>query len=70
MTLTQIFIIMILLIAGSWILERVLPQGVKDRLGASICWGMMAITMTFLGLSTVGLILVIVQNQILPLLAG
>lgn len=51
-----VLIAMLAMIAGSIVLEMVLPRPVKDRLGTAICWGMMAITMTFLGVSTVGLI--------------
>jgi hypothetical protein len=47
---------MLLMIAASIATEFVLPRAVKDRLGTAICWGMMAITMAFLGLSTVGLL--------------
>ncbi len=51
-----VLIAMLAMIAGSIVLEMVLPRPIKDRLGTAICWGMMAITMTFLGVSTVGLI--------------
>jgi hypothetical protein len=51
-----VLIAMLAMIAGSVVLEMVLPQPVKDRLGTAICWGMMAITMTFLGVSTLGLV--------------
>jgi hypothetical protein len=51
-----VLIAMLAMIGGSIVVEIVLPQPIKDRLGAAICWGMMAITMTFLGISTVGLI--------------
>jgi hypothetical protein len=51
-----VLIAMLAMIAGSIVLEMVLPRPVKDRLGTAICWGMMAFTMTFLGISTVGLI--------------
>ena len=47
---------MLTMIALSIATELVLPRATKDRLGTAICWGMMAITMAFLGLSTVGLI--------------
>ena len=52
-----IVLVMLGMIAGSVLVEMVLPQATKDRLGSMICWGMMAITMTFLGLSTVGLLI-------------
>jgi hypothetical protein len=51
-----VLVAMLVMIAGSIVVEIALPQQIKDRLGAAICWGMMAITMTFLGISTVGLI--------------
>jgi hypothetical protein len=51
-----VLLAMLVMIASSIAVEMVLPQAVKDRLGTAICWGMMAITMTFLGLSTVGLL--------------
>jgi len=51
-----VLLAMLVMIAGSIALEMVLPKPLKDRLGTAICWGMMAITMTFLGISTAGLI--------------
>jgi hypothetical protein len=48
----------------------VLPQATKDRLGSMICWGMMAITMTFLGLSTVGLLIATWVQFIKPAISG
>jgi hypothetical protein len=51
-----IFLVMLAMIVGSIVVELVLPQGFKDRLGTLICWGMMSITMAFLGLSTIGLL--------------
>jgi hypothetical protein len=51
-----IFLVMLSMIVGSIVIELVLPQAFKDRLGTLICWGMMGITMTVLGLSTIGLI--------------
>lgn len=47
---------MLVMIAASIATEFLLPRTLKDRLGTAICWGMMAVTMAFLGLSTVGLI--------------
>ena len=47
---------MLVMIAASIATELVLPRAIKDRLGTAICWGMMAITMTFLGISTAGLV--------------
>ncbi|HTO54430.1 MAG TPA: hypothetical protein VMR50_13685 [Myxococcota bacterium] len=46
---------MLVMIAVSVATEFALPRALKDRLGTAICWGMMAITMAFLGLSTIGL---------------
>ncbi len=65
-----IFLVMLGMIAGSVVVELILPLRVKERLGAAICWSMMAITMTFLGASTLGLLFVAWQNLIRPLLAG
>ena len=65
--MTWIFMVMLGMITGSIIVERILPQRTKDRLGAVICWCMMAITMSFLTLSAVGLIFVTVTNYIIPL---
>jgi hypothetical protein len=66
--MTFIVIAMLVMIVGSIILELILPAGLKRVLGTGICWGMMAITMTFLGLSTVGLIFVAWTNLIAPML--
>ncbi len=65
-----IFLVMLGMIAGSVVVELILPLRVKERLGAAICWSMMAITMTFLGASTLGLLFVAWQNFIQPLLSG
>ncbi len=51
-----IFLVMVAMIVGAFAVEFILPQRAKDRLGAIICWGMMSLTMTFLGLSTIGLL--------------
>jgi len=51
-----VLVAMLIMIAGSIALEALLPRPLKDRLGTAICWGMMAITMTFLGISTAGLV--------------
>jgi hypothetical protein len=64
-----IIFVMLGMIAGSWIIELILPMKVKERLGALICWSMMAVTMTFLGLSTVALIYVIATQAIPYLLS-
>ena len=65
-----IFLVMLAMIAGSVVVELILPMRVKERLGATICWSLMAVTMTFLGASTLGLLFVIWQNFVRPLLAG
>ena len=65
-----IFLVMLAMIAGSVVVELILPLRVKERLGAAICWSLMAITMTFLGASTLGLVFVAWQKIIQPLLSG
>ncbi len=70
MEIGVIALVMLGMIAGSIVLEFVLPVPVKQFVGKSICWGMMGVTMTFLGLATVGLVLVFGQNVLLPLLRG
>lgn len=65
--MTWIFMVMLGMIVGSIAVERILPQRTKDKLGAVICWLMMAITMSFLGLSAVGLVIVTLRSFILPL---
>ena len=65
-----IFLVMLSMIAGAFVIEFILPQRAKDRLGAVICWGMMSLTMTFLGLSTIGLIVATWFKFIKPALAG
>ena len=54
--MTFIFLIMLAMIAGSIVVEFILPQAFKDRAGTLVCWGMMGVTMAFLILSTIGLI--------------
>ena len=61
-----IFTMMIAMVAGSIVVEWILPQKLKDTLGAGICWMMMAVTMLFLGVSTIGLIWMGYQNFIAP----
>ena len=56
---------MLAMIAASIVLEWVLPSGLKQRLGTIICWGLMFITMSFLTLSTVGLVLMFVNRYLL-----
>ena len=67
--MTWIFMVMLGMIAGSIVIERILPQRTKDKLGAVICWLMMAITMSFLGLAAVSLMFVTLRSFILPLFA-
>ncbi len=61
-----ILTVMLIMIAASVVLEKVLPMRLKEFLGRTICWGMMAVTMAFLGLSSVGLLYVVTVNVILP----
>ena len=65
-----IFLVMLAMIAGSLVIELILPMQVKERLGAAICWSMMAVTMTFLGAATLGLVAVVWLNFVQPLLSG
>ena len=65
-----IFIAMLSMIVGSIVVELVLPQAVKDRIGTAICWGMMSLTMTFLGLATIGLLIATWVQFIKPALAS
>ena len=65
-----ILIAMAVMIGGSIVLEWVLPRPLKDRLGTAICWSMMAVTMTFLGLATVALIGFGFLKYIRPLIQG
>ncbi len=67
--MTWIFMVMLGMIVGSIIVERILPQRTKDKLGALICWSMMAITMSFLALAAVGLVIVTLRSFVLPLFA-
>ena len=67
---TWIFLVMLGLIVGSYLLEKILPLGLKERLGTATCWAMMAITMTFLGLSTVGLLYMSYTKYIGPILTS
>ena len=62
--------VMLIMIAISLVLEKILPLRLKEFLGRTICWGMMAVTMAFLGLSTVGLLYVISVNVIIPALSA
>jgi hypothetical protein len=58
------------IIVSGIVLEWILPQRLKDRLGAMICWAMMAVTMTFLGAATLGLIAVLWIYYLLPALTS
>ncbi len=62
--MTWIFLMMLGMIVGSIIIERILPQPTKDRLGAVICWCMMALTMSFLTLSAFGLVYITVTEYL------
>jgi hypothetical protein len=62
--MTWIFLMMLGMITGSIIIERILPQPTKDRLGAVICWCMMALTMSFLTLSACGLVYITVTEYL------
>ena len=68
--MSWVFVTMLGMILGSIAIERILPQAAKDRLGAAICWSMMAITMTFLVLSTVGLLVSTWIQYLSPALTG
>ena len=68
--MTWIFLVMLGLIGGSYLVEKVLPLALKERLGVATCWTMMAVTMTFLGLSTVGLLYMSYTKYIAPLLGS
>jgi hypothetical protein len=61
---------MLAMIGGSVVIELILPVSLKERLGAAICWSMMAVTMTFLGSATLGLLAVIWFNFVQPLLSA
>ena len=65
-----IFLVMLGMIVGSIVVELILPQATKDRLGSAICWGMMSLTMTFLGISTIGLLIATWVQFIKPALAS
>ena len=65
-----ILLVMLGMIGGSIVVELILPHTIKERLGAVICWMMMAVTMTFLGLATVGLVVVLYTQVLQPLLTG
>jgi hypothetical protein len=64
--MTWIFLMMLGMIVGSIIIEQILPQRAKDRLGGFICWGMMAVTMFFLMAAAAGLVWVTITEFLLP----
>lgn len=63
-------LMMLALIGTSVVMEFALPSRVKEPVGSAICWGMMFITMSFLILATVGLVVVVGLNVILPAIRG
>ena len=68
MTFVSIFGMMLLMIAASIAVELVLPMAIKQRLGGIICWLLMAVTMSSLGLCTIGLLVATWINYIQPAL--
>ncbi len=66
--MSWIFLVMLGMIAGSIVVEKILPQKIKDRMGAAICWSMMALTMTFLGGATIFLLIMTWMRYIQPAL--
>lgn len=65
-----IFLFMLALIAGSIVVELILPQDIKNRIGTLVCWGMMGVTMAFLILSTLGLLVATWYRYIQPSLGA
>ena len=65
-----VLLAMLAMIGGSVVLEMIVPQAIKNRLGAAICWGMMAFTMTFLGIATLGLLYTTYAWFVRPLIAS
>lgn len=65
-----VFLFMLAMIVGSIVVEMILPQALKDRLGALVCWSLMAVTMTFLMLSTIGLLVATWYRYIAPSLGA
>lgn len=68
--MTWIFLMMLGMIGGSIVVELILPAAIKQSLGNAICWMMMAVTMTSLGLATIALLAVTWINYIQPLISG
>ncbi len=67
--MTWIFLMMLAMIGGSIVVELVLPIRLKQAMGSAICWSMMALTMTTLGLCTILLLVVTFNNYIRPLIS-
>jgi uncharacterized membrane protein len=65
--MTWIFLVMLGMIGGSVLVELILPARIKQTMGNAICWMMMAVTMTTLGLCTIGLLVVSYINYLRPL---
>ena len=68
--MTWIFGVMLGMIGVSIAVELVLPMRTKQALGNAICWSLMAVTMTSLGLATLLLIYVGWVRYLQPLLGG
>ncbi len=68
--MSWIFLMMLAMIGGSIVVELVLPERIKQTFGNVICWLMMAVTMSSLGLATLGLIYVAWDRFLSPLLLG
>ena len=67
--MTWILLVMLGMIAGSIMVEFILPQKTKDLLGTVICSIMMFVTMAFLALSAGGLVWVTATRFVIPLFA-
>ena len=65
--MSWIFLVMLGMIGGSVVVELILPASIKQSMGNAICWMMMAVTMTTLGLCTVGLLVVTYLGYVRPL---
>jgi hypothetical protein len=66
--MSWIFLTMLAMIGASVMVELILPMRIKQALGNGICWIMMAVTMSSLGLATLGLIYVSWTQYIQPAL--
>ena len=67
---TWIFLMMLGMIGGSIAVELILPERLKQTLGNAICWMMMAVTMTSLGIATIALLVVTWLNFIQPMITS